>query len=198
MSHLTHSTEVIEEVVAAVGNAPILRSDVALAELVELVEPEDSERESLYRERLLDARIRLEVQFRDLEESGTLFRLDLEVDPVRAYLVARAGGETKLRAGLAEHGLAWTDLDELSLRMAAVNAYTEQRLRPRIRISLEEIQAAYQQMIVDRLEDAGQPVPPLTTLRDQLHQVLVEQKLNDELEEWLIDATDRREVMRYR
>jgi hypothetical protein len=195
---LTYAQEIIEEVVAAVGNAPILRSDVALAELVSLVEPGEGEPRSQYRSRLLDARIRLEVQFRDLEDSGTLYRLDLDFVGIRKALVAQAGGEESLRPRLVEHGLTWADLDELSLRMASAAAFTEQRLRPRVRISLEELQAAYQELVVDGLESSGEPVPPLTSVQDQLRQILVERKLNDEIEQWLESAIDKLEVTRFR
>ena len=112
--------------------------------------------------------------------------------------MARAGGEDSLLPRLAEHGLTWADLDELSLRMASAAAFAEQRLRPRIRISLEELQAAYQELVVDELEPSGEPVPPLTAVQDQLHQVLVERKLNDEIEQWLESAVDKLEVTRFR
>ena len=86
--------------------------------------------------------------------------LETEERPVQAK-DALAVAKRLVRT-LEDHGLAWVDLDELSLRMAAASAYTEQRLRPRVRVSLEEIQTAYQELVVSELEREGQPVPPLT------------------------------------
>jgi len=198
LCNFAHGFEVVEEVLAAVGNTPILASDVTLAELVQLADRQEGESQTDFRSRLLDLRIRLELEFRDLEDSGALFRLDIDLPDSRQTLLERAGGEQALLPRLAEHGLTAADLDELSLRVAAANAYIEQRLRPRISVSLEEIEAEYQSLVVDELEATGRPVPPLTAVRDQIHRVIVERKLNVEIERWLKSAADRREVTRYR
>ena len=58
--------ETVEEVLAVVGTTPILLSDLELAALVRLVDAEPEEAANTYRSRLLDARIRLEIEFRDI------------------------------------------------------------------------------------------------------------------------------------
>lgn len=188
----------VEEILAAVGATPILRSDIALAALVRLVPPEDGEDEAAYWSRLLDARIRLELEFQDLEEGGLLYRLEPDPAAVREVLVGRAGGEEALRSGLETAGLGRSDFDELVLRAAAAQAYVEQRLRPRISVSPEEIEAAYQRFLVEEIADAGEPVPPLSAVRAHLQQILVEQKLNQEIERWVEQAAERHEVVRFR
>lgn len=189
---------VIDEVVAAVGNAPILRSDLALAELVRLVEPAPGETADELASRLLEARIRLELQFRDLEGSGTLYRLDLDVPAVRTALAGRAGDGELLQTELAAYGLTAADLDELALRLAAVDAYIEQRLRPRVRVTPDEVRTAYQDLIVAAARQAGQTPPELDSVRDDLRRLLVERSLNDAIELWLVSAAEQNEVTRYR
>ena len=188
---------VVEEVLAVVGNTPILYSDVTLAALVRLLEPDGTESEEDFRSRLLDARIRLEVEFRDLEESGLLFRLDLDPQKARNALIARGGGVEALERRLADSGLSWPDLDELALRIAGVDAYVEQRLRPRVSVSMEEIDAAYQELLVAEIATADEPPPPVAVVQDQLRTLLVERKLNDEIEHWLVRAGERQEVTRF-
>jgi hypothetical protein len=188
---------VVEEVLAVVGNTPILYSDVTLAALVRLLEPDGTESEEDFRSRLLDARIRLEVEFRDLEESGLLFRLDLDPQKARNALIARGGGVEALEPRLADSGLSWPDLDELALRIAGVDAYVEQRLRPRVSVSMEEIDAAYQELLVAEIATADEPPPPVAVVQDQLRTLLVERKLNDEIEHWLVRAGERQEVTRF-
>jgi hypothetical protein len=190
-------TVTVEEVVAVVGRTPILASDVELADLVRLVDRAPAATDSDHRSRLLDGRIRLELQFRNLEDSGTLYRLDLDVAAVVAELTRRAGGEEALRPRLAAAGLSWSDLEELALRLAAANAYVEQRLRPRISVGLEEIEAAYQSLLHDADLPQAEERPSLASVRDQLHQLLVERKLADELELWLAQARERIEVTRF-
>jgi hypothetical protein len=189
--------KVVEEVLAVVGNTPILYSDVTLAALVHLLEPDAAENEQEFRSRLLDARIRLEVEFRDLEENGLLFRLDLDSQKARKALIERGGGAEALEARLAGNGLSWPDLDELALRIAGVDAYVEQRLRPRVSVSMEEIDAAYQELLVAEIATADEPPPPVAVVQDQLRALLVERKLNEEIEHWLVRAGDRQEVTRF-
>ncbi len=188
---------VVEEVLAVVGNTPILYSDVTLAELVRLLERDSAESDRDYRSRLLDARIRLEVEFRDLEESGLLFRLELDPQAARDTLIARGGGADALDLALPVNGLSWPDLEELALRIAAVDAYVGQRLRPRVSVSMEEIDAAYQELLVAEIATTDEPPPPIAVVQDQLRTLLVERKLNEEIERWLVRAGDRQEVTRF-
>lgn len=189
--------EPVEEVLAVVGDTPILHSDAELAALVRLVDREPDETSDDFRSRLLDARIRLEIQFRDLEEAGLLFRLDLEPEAVRGVLVARGGGSEALEAQFDTKGLIWPDLDELALRVAAVDAYVEQRLRPRVSVTMEEIEVAYQQLLVDEIATTDETLPPLQTVQEHLRNLLVERKINDEIQSWLDRATERQEVTRF-
>ena len=189
--------ETVEEVLAVVDNTPILYSDIELGSLLHLVEHQTGESDEDYRSRLLDARIRLELQFRDLETSGQLYRIDLEPGAVRESLVNRAGGMGTLGPKLESSGLELSDLDELALRLAAVDAFVTQRLRPRVSVSLEEIEAAYRRLLVDEFEDTDNPAPPLNSVSDQIHRLLVERKLNDEIERWLEQASDRQVRTRF-
>ena len=189
--------ETVEEVLAVVGSTPILLSDVELAVLVRLVDIEPFEALGSYRSRLLDARIRLEIEFRDIEDSGLLLRLELDPQHARQTLIERGGGEEKLFDDFEEHGLQVADLDELALRVAAVDGFVQQRLRPRISVNMDEIEAAYQQLLVDEIAASDEPLPPLATVREQLQQILVERKLNDEIERWLARAMERQEILRF-
>jgi len=197
VSHFALSAEVVEEVVAVVDNTPILRSDVTVAEFVRLVDQAPGESDTAYQKQLLDARIRLELQYRDLEDSGTLYRLEVDVGGSVSALDQRAGGAESLNPRLGEHGLSRADVEELALRIAAASAYTEQRLRPRITVSLQELRSAYQDLVVVPNEARNLPIPPLTAVRDEIHRLLVERKLNEEIQRWLESAVDRHEVTRF-
>ncbi len=186
----------VEEVVAVVDRTPLLRSDIDLAELVVLVERPAGATDADYRSALLEARIQLEVQFRDLEASGVLYRLELDVPGARRSVMAAAGDIDSLMEALAAAGLGDADIDELALRVCASNAYTEQRLRPRVSVTLQEIETAYRSLAVE-LESQGESAPPLTSVQDQLHQLIAERKLNEEIERWVTRAFDEREVTRF-
>jgi hypothetical protein len=201
VSHFAHPVQsewrTVEEVLAVVGDTPILYSDIELARLLQLLVPDHEEPDLDYRSRLLDARIRLEIEFRELEDSGLLYRLDLDSAAVRKTVIDRAGGEEALAEALGETGLVWPDVDEVVLRLASVEAFVEQRLRPRVTVTIEEIETAYQEMLVNQIAASDESVPPLATVREHLHQILVGRKLNEEIEQWLERATARQEVLRF-
>jgi hypothetical protein len=200
VGHLTMADEpvftTVDEVVAVVDRTPILASDLDLAGLLGLVERAPASTASEHRSALLDARIQLEVQFRDLEASGVLYRLDLDVPAVRRSLVDAAGGEPAVAEAMAAGGLDGADIDELALRVSAANAFADQRLRPRVSVSLQEIEAAYASL-ASELEVVGESPPPLTAVHDRLHQLITERKLNDEIERWVERARAEHEITRF-
>ncbi len=186
----------VDEVVAVVDRTPILASDLELADILGLVDRPPQSTDAEHWSALLDARIQLEVQFRDLEASGVLYRLRLDVGSVRRALVDAAGGRDAIVEPMAAAGLDDADIDELALRISAANAFAEQRLRPRVSVGLQEIEAAYRSLVTD-LEAAGEAAPPLTQVQDRLHRLIAERKLNDEIERWVERARAEREVTRF-
>jgi len=168
-----------------VGDMPILSSDLALAGLVHLIIEEAGETDAEYSSRLLDARIRLELQFRDLEASGFLHRLELDPEAATLQLLTLSGDTEALRSELEPLGLAWADVEGLGLRVAATQAYVEQRLRPQVSVSFEEVEAAYRSELTPELRAGAHPVPELDSVRREIYTLLVERKLNGEIELWL-------------
>ena len=192
------SPAVLEEVVAVVGDAPLLESDVTLAGLAGLVAAEPGDASPPSRRRVLEARIRLELQFRDLEASGTLYRLELDVDAAMVRLVEHGGGDAQLRESLARAGFGWDELRDLAVRLAAATAYVEQRLRPRVRVTTDELRAAYSEEVLARFSDSGEPPPPFPEVRDLLQRLLTERELNVQIEGWLEAAREQRPVTIFR
>lgn len=188
---------VVDEVVAVVETTPLLSSDLELAHLVALVPRADGEDVEAYRSRLLDARIRLELQFLDLAATAALYRLEPDVDGALAAFEARAGGAEALAAGLALAGLQPADVEALALRVAAAQAYVEQRLRPRLTLGLEDLEQAYDELVVRPMVARGEQPPPLVEVRDQVSRLVVERQLTVEVEAWLAQVTARYEVTRF-
>ena len=185
---------VVDEVVAVVGSAPLLASDLDLAVLVGLVPDAEDESAAADRSRVLAARVRLEIQYHDLETSGVLYRLQPDVEPVRDALLARAGGEAEVADRLDRIGMAMADVEDLALRLAAVDAYVTQRLRPRITVGLDRVESTYRELVVAEYERQGATPPPLEEVRDGIYRLLVERELNNEIERWTAQAEARLEV----
>ncbi len=189
--------EIVEDVLATVGVTPVLYSDLVLAEAVQLVEIEDGETQAAFRSRLLGLRIQLELQFRDLEATGALHRMEFDLNESLIRLSAPSGGRESLERLLAPHGLTWADVEDLALRLQATQMWVEMRLRPRITVNMGELEQAYQSEVVAPLTLSEDPIPDFSSVRTELHRLLVERKLNDEIEAWIAEAAERQEITRF-
>jgi hypothetical protein len=188
----------VDEVLAVIDRTPILRSDLELASLVGFGAEKDrglpaEELDS----NLLDARIRLELQFHDLAGSGAVQRLDIDVARRVETMVNQAGDEGFLRQKLADKGLAWDDLEALALRIEATRAWVEERLRPRITVSMKDIEEAYERLVVAPLRESGETPPSMTRVHERLLAVVEEEKLNVEIDRWVERCRERYQVLRY-
>jgi len=71
-------------------------------------------------------------------------------------------------------------------------AFVDYRLRPQVQLSSEEMEQYYRETLVPELRRQGQQyVPPLAEVRDQIEQILMQEKINRLLEQWLQDLRRR-------
>ncbi len=196
VTSLGWAVETIDEVLAVVDRNPILQSDLALAALVGIgpsAESSDTEREH----DPLDARVRLELQYLDLIASGALQRLEIDVGQQLESMTAHGGGEVRLREALATDGLEWEDVEALALRVAAVQTWVKRHLRPRVTVTIRDVEQAYRRVIVEPMRDAGTTPPSLAHVNEDLRLLVSEEKLNAEIERWLDQCRDRHRVTRF-
>lgn len=188
----------IDEVLAVIDRTPVLRSDLELAALVGFDETRglDLGADDHFSD-LLSARIRLELQFRDLTGSGALQRLDLDVAARVETMVNTFGDADSLRAALQKKGLTWDDLEALALRIEASRAWVDERLRPRITVSLKDVEQAYETLVAAPLRERGETPPPMSRVHEQLRAVVEEEKLNVEIDRWVERCREQYQVLRY-
>ncbi len=188
----------VDEVLAVIDRTPILRSDLELASLVGFgVERNRDLPAGEHDSNLLDARIRLELQFHDLAGSGAVQRLDVNVAGRVEAMVNQAGDEGSLRQKLADKGLAWDDLEALALRIEATRAWVEERLRPRITVSMKDVEEAYERLVVAPLRESSETPPSMTRVHERLLAVVEEEKLNVEIDRWVERCREQYQVLRY-
>ena len=196
LTSLGWAVETIDEVLAVVDRNPILQSDLALAKLVGLAPPSDTPDADLNQD-LMDARIQLELQYLDLVASGALQRLEVDVSQQLQSMNAHAGGEGRLREALPGHGLEWEDVEALALRVAAVQMWIERHLRPRVMVTVRDVEQAYQRVIVEPMRNSGAAPPSLAHVNEDLRRLVSEEKLNAEIQRWLDQTRERHRVTRF-
>lgn len=189
---------IVDGVVAIVDDVPILVSDLRLAWAVRLVEPKPGEDLHELGRRVLDARISLEVQHADLGLQRRGFHLTERVASVVDRLYEAGGGRNALLAELSRWGLDDDDVRELAVRLAEVEAYVQQDLRPEVRPSLDDVRTVYEREVVAPTRRAGHEPPPFESMVGELSRLVRERQLNIRLESWIAEARRRHTVVRYR
>jgi len=186
-----------ERVMALVNGAPILASDVDLAEIGELVPRAANESAEAHRVAVAEALVLLQLRWQDLESAGVVSRIQADPEAAWKGVIARAGGEEALRARLTEIGLREGQLRDLVRRAAIVQTYVGARFAPFVRPSTQEIERAWRDELAPKLAASGASVPELKDVRAQVEAVLRERKLNEEVTRWTQELEARGEVVRY-
>jgi hypothetical protein len=73
----------------------------------------------------------------------------------------------------------------------------DERLGPRVFVSLEDINRHYREVLAPEMRRRGQPVPPIDDVREDIREVLKQQKLTQEMEKWTQELRDQADVIVY-
>lgn len=96
------------------------------------------------------------------------------------------------REALGRYRLREAELRERLERETNLMGFVESRLRLQVRFDPVETERYYQQTLVPELRQQGQTaIPPLAEVREQIEEVLAEQQMNRQLEQWLRDLRAR-------
>lgn len=193
----------VDRIVAVVDEDPILLSDIRRVVGLGLVELEPGESAAELERRVLDGLIDQCLQRHEVERHDFSQLPPQEVDRQVERIRARFESDEALRQRLDLLGLDEEGLSLLVARQLRVLVYVEQRLGPRVFINQDEIRGYYEGVLVAEMARRGQEPPPLPDVREQIREVLYEQRLNQEIEAWteelrlgadIVDYLDRVET----
>jgi hypothetical protein len=78
-----------------------------------------------------------------------------------------------------------------------VLTYVDERLGPRVFVSLDEINRYYRSVLVPEVQRQGKQAPPIEDVREDIREVLKQQKLTSEMEKWAQELRDKADVVIY-
>jgi peptidyl-prolyl cis-trans isomerase SurA len=93
--------------------------------------------------------------------------------------------EARWSATLDSYGLSSDELRRLVANQLEILKFTEFRIRPLVRVSRKEVQDYYNQKLVPQVEAMGQTAEPIAKLTPKIRELLLEQKMNQEMDKWL-------------
>ncbi len=178
------ATELADRVLAVVDEDPILQSELDQVVGLGLGERRDGEQIEEFRRRLLDQLIDQKLRFHEIDRYGFAQVPLEEVDDQLEAIRDRLGGAAAMARKLEQLGLDETGVRQLLARQLMVLTFVEERLGPRVLIGLEDTQKYYDEVLVPEMRARGQRVPPVAEVREQIRQLLREQRLNEEIERW--------------
>jgi hypothetical protein len=110
-----------------------------------------------------------------------------------AGLVAPYAAESGYLANLERYGISERDLGAHLLAGLRTLTFTDLRFRPDVQVSAEDIRSYYDK----QTNSAGAPVPSFEDSREQIEKLLVEQRVDQALDQWLVMARGAANI-RYR
>ncbi|HEV7667309.1 MAG TPA: SurA N-terminal domain-containing protein [Thermoanaerobaculia bacterium] len=176
--------KLLDRVVAVVDEDPILASDIDRVIGLGLVAAKAGENTDLLRRRVLDQLIEQRLRSHEIDRSGFIEVPVEEIERQIGEIRARFPDEAAFERRLVELGMTRATLAQLVARQIAVLVYIEERLGPRVFVSLDDIRDYYASTLTSEVEKRGEKVPPLDDVREQIRAVLREQRLNVELARW--------------
>jgi hypothetical protein len=92
------------------------------------------------------------------------------------------------------HGFTTAQVSARWKQRMVLLKFIEQRFKTGIRISQPEIQQYYDEKFVPRFREKGLTAPPLSAVSDRMEEILLQQRVNVLLEDWLKSLHDQGSV----
>ncbi len=82
-------------------------------------------------------------------------------------------------------------------RQLLVLTYVDERLGPRVFVTFDDINKYYRTVLTPEMQKKSQPAPPLDEVREDIREVLKQQKLTQELQTWTAELRAKADVVIY-
>jgi hypothetical protein len=111
-----------------------------------------------------------------------------DADSSLAEIKMRYPNEAAFEQALKQYGISADELKERLWWQVTLLRFIDYRFRPGIQISDSEINAYYQQQVPKWREQNIHPIPSLDDSRAKIEEILTQQRIDQELDQWLKEA----------
>jgi hypothetical protein len=118
-----------------------------------------------------------------------------DIDKQRAALVASFPAEAAFRQRIESVGLTPERLDEIIRQRVLIERFIDFRFRSFVFVSEQEIQNYFEKELSPRIRERGQIPPPRNEVRAEIVNILRQEKINQELDQWLLALRQRADVV---
>lgn len=192
----------LDAVVAIVNGDLVLESDLDQEERMAAFQP-FRDQTAVTRDQLIDRlidrdlilqQIRLQPQppITDAQVDAELAVLRKSIPECAAYQCEADAGWQKF---VAEQGFTPAELEDRWRQRMEVLRFIEQRFRMGIRILQPEIDEYYRKTLTPAYEKQKVTPPPEAEVADRIHEILLQQKVNELMDDWLTSLRAQGEVL---
>lgn len=184
----------VDRLLVAVNGTAITEGDLYIARKLNPLVFSIDEKDTASREDAISRLIDLELIRQELRH----FSMDAENENSLDAKVK------EWRDRLTEAGITPGDVERLGIRESELNSYLRLRISilefvdfrfgPFAVVSDAEIEAYYQETFRPQLRDSGLEIPPLAQVSDRIESILKEDKINEALDQWLLDTRDNARI----
>jgi parvulin-like peptidyl-prolyl isomerase len=182
--------EVVDGIAARVENDVILLSVVReLSRYQKLVDGKP-ESDSQILDRLIDQWIvRTEAETARFPHPS-----DVEIERSVERLKRSFTSEAEFEGRERESGLTDGEVREMIEAQLYLSSYLDSRFRPAVQIGPQEIEKFYNESVVPRAKTRGQEPPTLEAARDTIQEVLIQQGITTQADQWIRESRNRLHV----
>ena len=186
-----------DRVLAVVDEDPVLASDVERVVKLGLQKSNPGETDPQFRLRVLNALVEERLRFHEIDRYG--FEQVPVEDIEKAVAQVRAGfkDEASFQKALRDVGLGLRGLRQLMARQLLVLTYVDERLGPRVFVSFDDINRYYRNVLTPEMQKKSQAAPPLEEVREDIREVLKQEKLTQEIQTWTEELRKKADVVIY-
>ena len=185
------ASDVIDRIVAIVNGKLILQSDVQEEARIEAFlagqQPSGFKPEELRTvvDRMIDRQL-VHEQMRTVREVATSSQaVERRMKQLRQSLGKPAETDADWQKTLADAGVTEEQLRSHFADEVQTMRFLEARLRPQIQVDAAAIETYYREKLLPEMQKSGEKEAPLAEVSPRIREVLIEQKLDESLTQWL-------------
>jgi hypothetical protein len=181
---------IIDRVAVSVDNSAITESELERqVRITALLNSQQPEFTPEAKRRVANQLVEQKLIKRELDLSRYSVPPESDVKPLLDEVKARYTGEAAFQAALAEYGVTLEDLKQRLHWQLTLLRFIEVRFRPGVEVSEQDIREYFEKEIEPAAlkEKPGHNVS-LEDYREQIEEVLTEQKVDQSLDAWLKEA----------
>lgn len=96
--------------------------------------------------------------------------------------------DAAFQSALQSYGITQDELTRHLWWQLTVLRFIDYRFRPGIQISRADVQAYYRQQVSEWQQKGTKPIPTLEQSRDQIEEILTQQRIDSALDQWIADT----------